>query len=268
MKETIVTPSRAFTFKQSLVRIYSTKSQMGKAAASDAARLIREAISHRGHARIIVATGNSQIDMIKALTTEEVLDWKVVEVFHMDEYVGMSNTHPASFAKWLKTHVSDVVHPGIVHYLRGNSLDLSEELDRYGALLSSGPIDVCLLGIGENGHIAFNDPHVADFADPLLVRRVTLDEKCRVQQVGEGHFPDLKAVPNEALTLTCPMLMSARNLICCVPEHRKAEALRNALQGPLSEECPASLVFTHPRANIYLDKQSAALLAPLPVSQQ
>jgi glucosamine-6-phosphate deaminase len=133
-------------------------------------------------------------------------------------------------------------------------------------LLTSGTIDLCFLGFGENGHIAFNDPHVADFDDPLVVKRVILDQKCRAQQVGEGHFPNLEAVPEEAITLTCPTLMSARNLICCVPEERKAEALRNALEGPLSETCPASLVVTHPRAKIYLDPESAALLSPSPVS--
>lgn len=263
----MVTPLKAFTFKQASVCIYSSKSQMGKAAAFDAAQLMREAISRHGYVRIIVATGNSQTDMIKALTTEEDLDWEFVEVFHMDEYVGMSSSHPASFANWLKTRLTDVVHPDKVHYLRGDSPNLEEELNRYTALLNSGMIEVCFLGIGENGHIAFNDPHAADFNDPLAVRRVTLDNRCRVQQVGEGHFPNLEAVPKEAVTLTCPTLMSARNLICCVPERRKAEALRNAMEGPLSEECPASLVFTHPRAKIYLDKESAALLSPSPVSQ-
>ena len=249
------------------MRVYSSKSQMGKAAASDAAELMRDAISRQGHVRIIVATGNSQTDFIKALTTDENLDWKMVEVFHMDEYVGMSSSHPASFAHWLETRVTAVVHPGMVHYVRGNSSELEAETRRYGALLTSGTIDLCFLGIGENGHIAFNDPHTADFGDPLPVKRVTLDTKCRLQQVGEGHFPSLEAVPKEAITLTCPMLMSARNLICCVPESRKAEAVRNALEGPLSEQCPASLIITHPRTTIYLDPESAALLNALPMSQ-
>jgi glucosamine-6-phosphate deaminase len=241
---------------------------MGKAAASDAAQLMREAISRQGHVRIIVATGNSQVDLITALTTEETLDWRFVEVSHMDEYVGMSSSHPASFARWVKTYVTDVVRPGKVHYLRGDSPNLEEDCQRYGALLTSKTIDLCFLGIGENGHIAFNDPHSADFDDPLVVKRVTLDKRCRTQQVGEGHFPNLEAVPEEAITLTCPTLMSARNLICCVPEGRKAEALRKALEGPLSEDCPASLVVTHPGAKIYLDPESAALLGSSLVSHQ
>jgi glucosamine-6-phosphate deaminase len=141
---------------------------------------------------------------------------------------------------------------------------LDEEADHYGKSLTSVPIDLCFLGFGENGHIAFNDPHVADFHDPLIIKRVTLDKKCREQQVGEGHFPDIEAVPQEAITLTCPTLMSARQLICCVPESRKAEAVRNALEGPLTEACPASLVVTHPGAKIYLDRNSAALLNTSP----
>jgi glucosamine-6-phosphate deaminase len=261
----MVTPLRTYTVKQSSVRIYSSTSEMGKAAAFDAAQLMREAIARQGRVRVIVATGNSQTDLIRALTREESLDWKSVEVFHMDEYIGMPSSHPASFAHWLKAYVADVVHPGKVHYLRGDSPDPKEHFQEYGALLTSGPIDLCFLGFGENGHIAFNDPHVADFKDPLIIKRVVLDQRCRAQQVGEGHFPNVEAVPEEAITLTCPTLMSARNLICCVPEKRKAEALRKALEGPLSETCPASLVVTHPRAKIYLDPESASLLTPSPV---
>jgi len=261
----MVTPLRAFTVKKSSVRIYSSTADMGKAAALEAAQLMREAIALQGHVRVIVATGNSQTELIRVLTTEEKLDWKSVEVFHMDEYIGMSNSHPASFAHWLKIHVADVVHPGKVHYLRGDSPNPKEHFQEYGTLLTSRVIDLCFLGFGENGHIAFNDPHVADFKDPLVIKQVVLDQKCRTQQVGEGHFPNVQAVPEQAITLTCPTLMSAQNLICCVPEKRKAEALRDALEGPLSETCPASLVDTHPRAKIYLDPDSASLLSPAPV---
>jgi glucosamine-6-phosphate deaminase len=256
---------RAYTVNKASVAVYSSTSEMGKAAASDAAQVMRDAISRQGYVRIIVATGNSQLDVIKALTTEETIDWKSVQVFHMDEYVGMASTHPASFAHWLENFVTKVVHPGKVFYLRGDSPDLEQAFQRYGELLMAKPIDLCFLGFGENGHIAFNDPHVANFIDPLILRRVTLDSKCRNQQVGEGHFPNLQSVPLEAITLTCPALMSARNLICCVPEHRKAEAVRAALEGPLTEQCPASLVVTHPQVKIYLDPESAALLSPAPV---
>jgi glucosamine-6-phosphate deaminase len=260
------TPLRAYTVKQASVAVYSSTSEMGKAAASTAAQVMREAISRQGHVRIIVATGNSQVAVIKTLTTEETIDWKSVEVFHMDEYVGMASTHPASFAHWLENFVTKVVHPGKVHYLRGDSPDLEQAFQQYGELLTAEPVDLCFLGFGENGHIAFNDPHVANFHDPLILKRVTLDSKCRSQQVGEGHFPNLQSVPLEAITLTCPTLMSARNLVCCVPESRKAEAVRAALEGPLAEACPASLVVTHPHAKIYLDQESAALLSLAPVS--
>jgi glucosamine-6-phosphate deaminase len=255
-----VNPPKVFKVNKASVRIFASRSLSGKAAAADAAHLMRNALLRQRHVRIVVATGNSQADLINTLTKEEVLDWSLVEVFHMDEYVGMSSSHPSSFARWLKTRVTDVVHPGKVHYLRGDSLDVDAELRRYAALLTADKIDLCLLGFGENGHIAFNDPHAADFNDPLVVRRVTLDERCCAQQVGEGHFDNLEAVPKEAITLTCPTLMSARNVICCVPDRRKAEAVHNALQGPLSEKCPASLVRTHPGATIYLDSSSASRL--------
>ena len=264
----MVTPLRTYTVKQSSVCIYSSKSETGKAAALDAAQLMRDAISRQGQVRIIVPTGNSQLDLITALTADKTLDWKSVEIFHMDEYVGMSSSHPASFARWLETYLTNVVSPGKVHYLRGDAANLEEHFQRYGALLTSEMIDLCFLGFGENGHIAFNDPHVADFNDPSVVKRVSLDKKCRAQQVGEGHFPNLTAVPEEAITLTCPTLMNARNLICCVPERRKAEALRDALQGPLSVNCPASLVVTHPGATIYLDLESASYLSPSQMSRQ
>jgi glucosamine-6-phosphate deaminase len=256
-------PLRTYTVQQASVRIYSSKSEMGKAAAFDAVQLMRDAISRQGKVRIIVATGNSQLHLITALAADRTLNWKPVEIFHMDEYVGMSSSHPASFAHWVETYLTNVVHPGKVHYLHGDSPNLEENCRRYGALLTSETIDLCFLGFGENGHIAFNDPHAADFSDPLVVKRVTLDEKCRRQQVGEGHFPNVEAVPEVAITLTCPTLMNARNLICCVPESRKAGAVRDALQGPLSVSCPASLIVTHPGATIYLDPESAAYLSPL-----
>lgn len=182
----------------------------------------------------------------------------------MDEYVGISASHSASFRRWVKTHLADKVSPYQVHYLNGDSQDLEEECGRYESALRSNPIDVCFLGFGENGHIAFNDPHTADFNDPLVVKRATLDKKCRLQQVREGHFPDLDAVPKEALTITCPFLMSAKYLICCVPELRKGEAVRDALEGLLSPSCPASLVRKHPQAFVFLDSDSASLLAVPP----
>jgi glucosamine-6-phosphate deaminase len=240
--------------------IYPSSVELGAAAAHRAAMLMRDAIAHHGSARIIVGTGNSQKEVIRSLTRSPDLDWSSVEVFHMDEYVGMADMHPASFRRWLKDHMVDTVHPGRVHYLQGDSQDLAEETRRYAELLAKGPIDLCLIGFGENGHIAFNDPGFADFEDPQVVKVVTLDPRCRRQQVGEGHFPDIDSVPDEAITLTCPTLMKAEHVISCVPNERKARAVRDALMGPLTTACPASLVLRHPSAHIYVDTASASML--------
>jgi glucosamine-6-phosphate deaminase len=240
--------------------MFRTPAESGTAAAQAAAVLIGEAIHNRGGARIIVGTGPSQRHFIHSLVSLPDVDWPGIEVFHMDEYVGMPDSHAASFRRWLREHLVDIAHPGQVHYMAGDSADPDGERRRYADLLSRAPVDVCFIGFGENGHIAFNDPGNADFKDPLLVKKVTLDRRCRMQQVGEGHFPNLDSVPEEAITLTCPALMSARHLICCVPELRKAEAVRNALTGPLGPQCPASLTLTHPSVGIYLDLASASLL--------
>ena len=192
------------------------------------------------------------------------MDWTRVELFHMDEYIGLGLTHPASFRRWLKERLADRVHPGAVHFLNGDAPGVEAECRRYAGLLREAPVDICFLGFGENGHIAFNDPHAADFHDPLWVKRVAMDRRCRLQQVGEGHFPSLDAVPAEALTLTCPALMAAEYLICSVPDRRKAEAVRQALEGPISARCPASLVRTHPGAVLYLEPESGSLTAYVP----
>jgi len=251
---------RSFQVDKARVYVYPSKRDTSEAAALEAASILRSTLAKRGSARIIVGTGNSQEDMVRALVQAPGLDWSRMEVFHMDEYVGMPEEHPASFHCWLKTRLVDIVHPGKVHFLYGNTPDSSQECERYAALLHSAPIDICFIGFGENGHIAFNDPGVADFHDPWAVKRVTMDERCRRQQVGEGHFPTIDAMPKEALTLTCPELLRAEHLICTVPEQRKAEAVKNALTGPITEACPSSLVRTHPAAAIYLDADSASLL--------
>jgi glucosamine-6-phosphate deaminase len=260
-------PLDVFPVEQAVVQVYPTKSDMSYAAAVQAGRILQRAISRRGRARVIIATGNSQIDFMRTLTRLPDLKWGCVEAFHMDEYVGMPESHPASFRRWVKTRWADVVHPGPVHYLQGDAADLDEECRRYGELVGAAPMDACFLGFGENGHVAFNDPHVADFEDRQRVKRVDLDKRCRHQQLGEGHFPTLETVPREALTLTCPTLMSAEHLICCVPEARKAEVTRNALENPVSTDCPASRVRSHSSANIFLDLDSAALLSEFKESE-
>jgi glucosamine-6-phosphate deaminase len=253
-------PLRVFQVDEIRAYVFPSKLDASEAAATEAASLLRNVLAQRGSARIIVGAGNSQEDLIRVLTQLPHLVWTRIEVFHMDEYVGMSVEHPASLRRWVKTHLVDIVHPAKVHYMQGDAADGSKECERYAALLHSAPIDLCFIGFGENGHIAFNDPGVADFHDPLAVKRVALDELCRWQQVGEGHFPNLAAVPKEALTLTCPELLRAEHLICTVPELRKAQAVKNALTGPIAETCPSSLVRTHPAAVVYLDADSASLL--------
>jgi glucosamine-6-phosphate deaminase len=254
-------PIVSFLQGRARVEIFPTQDDMGRAAAIHAAQLIAAAIRDRSRARVIIGTGNSQDRMIHHLTRQPEIDWHRVEAFHMDEYIGMPEAHPASFRRWLKTHVAEVAGAGHFHYLAGDATDLDAEMSRYASELSAAPIDICFIGFGENGHIAFNDPHEADFNDPKPLKRVQMDEQCRMQQVGEGHFPSLDAAPREALTLTCPTLMAARNIIACVPEKRKAHAVKDALEGPLSTNCPASIVLTHPSATIYLDRESASLLS-------
>jgi len=249
----------------SRIAVYPSRDALGKAASHKAAEIIRHAIAVRGFARILVATGNSQLDVVKHLVGERV-DWSKVDVMHLDEYVGIEPDHPASFHLWIRTRFVEKTRPRSVAYLNGLSADPDEEAKRYARLLSSGPLDLAFVGVGENGHIAFNDPHVADFNDPLLVKRVALDETSLRQQVGEGHFPDLASVPKEALSVTCSGLMRAEHWICCVPERRKAAAIKAALEGPLTTACPGSLIREHPRAFVYLDIDSSSLLSsPLPV---
>ncbi len=254
-------PETNLQYGNAKVRIFPTRRELGEASARHAAEIIRDAIRRRGKARIVVATGNSQLDMITALAEVPNVDWKSVEVFHMDEYAGMPATHPASFRLWIKNRVEDKVHPKVVHYIQGDAPDPDAELERYTKLLMAGPIDLAFVGFGENGHIAFNDPHVADFKDPKILKRVSLDDACRRQQAGEGHFPTFDDVPKEAFTGTCPGLFRAEAWVCVVPEARKAQAVKNALEGPISEACPSSIVRTHPNATVYLDAESAVLLA-------
>ncbi len=251
---------KSFQVNHALVRVFSSSAGLGRAAAAEASRILAEAIAKRGKARVIVATGNSQIPLADALA-EQQIDWPHVEAFHMDEYVGLPADHPASFRRWIRARIEDKLHPGAMFYLNGDAGDLPAEIERYSALLRAEPVDLAFVGFGENGHIAFNDPPVADFRDPATVKIVTLDEACRRQQVGEGHFPALSAVPAQALTVTCPGLFAAVHWISCVPDERKARAVQCALEGPVSETCPASLARTHPNTSIYLDLPSASLLS-------
>jgi glucosamine-6-phosphate deaminase len=252
--------SRQFQKKGLSIHIYETKEVLGREAARQAAEFLQRIIQQRGKARVLFSAANSQLDMIANLTSLPGIEWSAVEAFHIDEYVGFPTSHPASFGGWLRRMVVDKVSPGKVHYLAGDAQELEKECRRYADLLFQAPIDISFLGIGENGHIGFNDPHTANFSDPQMVKVVTLDERCRLQQVGEGHWPNLSSVPSGGITITCPALVNAAHIIACVPGPQKAEAVRNALEGPISTACPASLMRTHPNATLYLDVPSALLL--------
>jgi glucosamine-6-phosphate deaminase len=253
--------NRKFQVGPLAVCVYDTKEALGREAAREGAAFIQEAIQKYGKARLIFSAANSQLDMVANLAALSGIDWNSVEVFHVDEYVGLSLSHPASFGGWLKRHVVDRVHPARAYYLAGDAKDRESECQRYAELVSLGPIDVSFLGIGENGHIGFNDPHAADFSDLQTVKVVTLDERCRLQQVGEGHWPNLSSVPTQGFTITCPALVNASHIICCVPGPQKAEAVRNTLEGPISVVCPASVIRTHTDAKLCLDVHSASLLS-------
>jgi glucosamine-6-phosphate deaminase len=239
------------------VHLHPDRAAMGRAAAGRAAAGIEAALQRRGVARLVLACAPSQDEMLAALA-EAPLDWPRVTVFHMDEYVGLDAADPASFRRYLRDGFLKRVRVAAFHGLAGEAKDAAAECSRYTALLAASPIDVVCLGIGENGHLAFNDPPVADFADPVAVKVVELDESCRRQQVNDGCFPTLAAVPRHALTLTIPTLLGARRLVATVPGARKAAAVHAALRGPVTPACPASILRTHPDATLHLDPASAA----------
>lgn len=239
------------------VRVFKDEARMGLAAAGFAAGRLRKVIADRGSACLILATGTSQYSFLEALR-EEALDWGRITVFHLDEYTGLPETHPASFRRYLRERILDEVRPGRVFLIDGSAPDIGAEARRYEKLLRENPVDIACIGIGENGHIAFNDPPVADFNDPALVKEVELDHACRMQQLGEGWFPTLDDVPGKALTLTIPAIMSSRVISCVVPGRRKAEAVNNTLYGEINESCPASILRRHGDATLFLDSGSFA----------
>jgi glucosamine-6-phosphate deaminase len=239
---------------------HSDASTLAAAAAHQAATCLRDAVASRGAAYAMFATGNSQLDFVDALIrSRSDVPWSDVVVFHMDEYVGVGPDHPAGFQRWIRERIVDRARPAAAHYIDGLA-DPSAECRRYAALLQNHPLDLCCLGIGENGHLAFNDPPVADFDDAVDLKVVELDRSCRLQQVGEGHFPTVEAVPTHALTVTIPALLRASRVLAIVPEARKAEPVAAALGGAVSPACPASILRRHPNATLHLDPESAARL--------
>lgn len=243
------------------IQIFEDKIALGKAAAAAGAEKLREALSNQESANIILATGASQFEMLDALLQERAIDWSRVRIFHLDEYIGLPADHPAGFRKYLWTRfVSRLPVPPLAFYPVNGSAENPEAVcESLGEILRNNPIDVAFIGIGENGHIAFNDPP-ADFETEREYLVIELDEKCRRQQLGEGWFPTLESVPKRAISMGVRQILKSRSIINTVPDHRKAEAVRAALEGELTNGCPASILRTHGDVTTFLDRDSAALL--------
>jgi len=243
-----------------MIKCFDDKKEMARVAADQAASILRDTIQKQGKARLIAATGAAQFEFLEALTTLPAIDWKRVEMFHLDEYIGLPKTHPASFCRFLKERL--IQKTGMVHYhLLNGDEDPAEVIRRTGEALQSEAIDVAFVGIGENGHLAFNDPP-ADFEteEPYII--VTLDEPCRRQQLGEGWFDSLADVPRRAISMSVRQILKTKQILCIVPDARKANAVKACFDGEISPLAPASILRTHPNTTVYLDKNSAALLRP------
>ena len=243
---------------QLTVEIYPDRGSLGIAAAAEVAAAMREAIAERGQVRVAFAAAPSQDEFLAALIATPDLDWSRVTAFQLDDYVGLPEGAPQRFARFLEERLFARVRPGTVHLFApvATVAEAETECQRYAALIEAGPLDIVCLGIGENGHLAFNDPPVADFRDPLRVKVVELDVPCRRQQVNDGCFPAIGDVPTHAVTLTVPTLLSGRRLVCVVPGPAKREVVRQALTGPVETACPASVLRTRPACTLYLDAGS------------
>ncbi|GAB3506576.1 glucosamine-6-phosphate deaminase [Spirosoma knui] len=237
------------------VRVYTTRQEMGMAAGQDIAAKIKELLQEKESIRIVFAAAPSQNEMLDYLASADGIDWSRIDVFHMDEYVGLAPDAPQRFAYFLTTKLFASVKPRTV-YLIDDSAGATAACERYKQLLNEKPIDIVCLGVGENGHLAFNDPPVADFNDPEVIKRVQLDEVCRQQQVNDGCFPQFEAVPEEALTLTIPTLLSGEHLFCVVPGKTKTQAVEAMLNGPITTACPASILRQHTSCTLYVDQDA------------
>ena len=242
------------------VEIYENRTLMGEAAARDIKAKIAELLSQKAEINMIFAAAPSQNDVLKSLVEDKSIEWNRVNAYHMDEYIGLDKDAPQGFGNFLKEHIFGLVPFKSVHYIDITATNPEKEADRYGKLLDENPTDIVVMGIGENGHIAFNDPPVADFSDKALIKPVKLDEICRNQQVNDGCFAKLSDVPEYALTLTVPQLMSAPHLFCIVPAKTKAYAVKETLTGKIDEHCPASILRLQSDAHLYLDPDSASML--------
>jgi len=245
------------------IAVHDDRPALGRAAAALATSGLLAACRAAGSATLVVATGSSQFEVLAALAAGAEIPWERITVFHLDEYVGLEPTHPASFRRFLRERFIDrlPVPPAAFHELDGTAADPRAECARLAALVPAGDFDVALIGIGENAHLAFNDPP-ADFETREAYHVVGLDDRCRQQQVGEGWFPSLAAVPTRAVSMTVHRILATRTLVCSVPDLRKAEAVRAAVEGPVTPEVPASILQRHPHCHLLLDREAASLLRP------
>ena len=242
------------------VRLYADRRLLGVSAAAGAAMVMRSLLSQKQELNMIFGAAPSQNEFLEALCTEKDIDWRRVNAFHMDEYLKLPAEAPQGFGNFLKERIFDKLPFRSVNYMNGNCPDPEQECERYASLLRQYPVDIVCMGIGENGHIAFNDPHVALFDDPESVKIVDLDEACRTQQVNDGCFSTIEEVPTHALTLTVPTMMSGQYLFCMVPAHRKAWAVYHTLNDPISEVIPATCLRNHKNATLFIDADSASML--------
>lgn len=242
-------------FEQLKVQAFATRQQMGEAAAADVANHMKQLLSEQDSIRMVFAAAPSQNEFLHALVHTEGIDWSRVTAFHMDEYIGLPADAPQRFSQFLQERLFQLVRPGQVHLIDCSST-VDEECERYSKLITEAPIDIICLGIGENGHIAFNDPPVADFNDSFVIKPVELDLPCRQQQVNDGCFPAVDAVPTHALTLTIPTMMAGKRLFCMVPGPTKREAVTRTLHDEISTACPATILRTHSNCTLYVDADS------------
>jgi glucosamine-6-phosphate deaminase len=242
------------------IKIYNIRTEAGQSAALEGAAAIQSLLDKKEYVNIIFAAAPSQDDTLYELSQQKDIDWKRIRAFHMDEYVGFDANHSQSFGWYLNMHIFNLLPFMELHFINGTAQDTEKECERYAALIREYPPDIIFLGIGENGHIAFNDPGVADFHDSSLVKIVPLDHICRMQQVHDGCFASLAEVPTHAYTLTIPALTNARYMFCTVPRASKAEAVFRTVTEPINEDCPSTIMRSHPRAVMYCDSESAARL--------
>lgn len=249
------------TFKKEklTVKIFPTREDMGIDAANDVATAINEMLQKKDEINMIFAAAPSQQEFMQHLIADKSIDWTRINAFHMDEYIGLEKDASQAFGNFLKERLFSKAPFKSIHYIDGQE-DPEKECERYAQLLDKYPVDIVCLGIGENGHIAFNDPHVADFNDPKMVKVVDLDLACRTQQVNEGCFIKLNLVPSQAITVTIPALLKADSMFCMVPAENKAKAVKRTLDREIDEECPATILRTKEKAILYLDKASASLI--------